>query len=59
MGSAKKRVHALSVTGRDAGSHGTTNLANPCLNTRVEAYLLTGKLDSRNVTCAPHATPKP
>ncbi|MDT9687623.1 alpha/beta hydrolase [Streptomyces sp. P9(2023)] len=47
------------ITERDAGSHGITNLANPCLNTRVEAYLLTGKLDSRDVTCAPHATPKP
>ncbi|MCX5206996.1 alpha/beta hydrolase [Streptomyces sp. NBC_00237] len=47
------------ITERDAGSHGITNLANPCLNTRVEAYLLSGKLDSRDVTCAPHATPKP
>lgn len=47
------------ITEKDAGSHGITNLVNPCLNDRVEAYLLTGKLDSKDVTCAPHATPKP
>ncbi|MFI0980365.1 alpha/beta hydrolase [Streptomyces sp. NPDC021093] len=47
------------ITERDAGSHGITNLENPCLNGKVEAYLLSGKLDSRDVTCAPHATPKP
>ncbi|MCI3929045.1 alpha/beta hydrolase [Streptomyces sp. AN091965] len=47
------------ITEKDAGSHGITNLENPCLNERVDTYLLTGKVDSRDVTCAPHATPKP
>ncbi|MFI6644081.1 alpha/beta hydrolase [Streptomyces sp. NPDC050504] len=47
------------ITERDAGSHGITNLVNPCLNDRVRNYLVDGVLDSRDVTCAPHATPKP
>ncbi|MFF4760927.1 alpha/beta hydrolase [Streptomyces sp. NPDC001292] len=47
------------ITEKDAGSHGVTGLANPCINDRVDAYLLTGKVDSADVTCAPHATPKP
>lgn len=47
------------ITEKDAGSHGITNLVNPCLNDRVDTYLLTGKVDSKDVTCAPHATPKP
>ncbi|MEU9667627.1 alpha/beta hydrolase [Streptomyces bobili] len=47
------------ITEKDAGSHGVTSLANSCVNTRVDAYLLTGKLDAADVTCAPHATPKP
>ncbi|CAM5679944.1 Alpha/beta hydrolase OS=Streptomyces tendae OX=1932 GN=GUR47_29715 PE=3 SV=1 [Streptomyces tendae] len=44
---------------RSRCSHGVTGLVNPCVNDRVDAYLLTGTLDSRDVTCAPHATPKP
>ncbi|MEY9490093.1 pimeloyl-ACP methyl ester carboxylesterase [Streptomyces calvus] len=47
------------VTERDAGSHGVTGLVNPCVNDRVDTYLLTGRLDRTDVTCAPHATPKP
>ncbi|MEU0105462.1 alpha/beta hydrolase [Streptomyces sp. NPDC006129] len=47
------------ITEKDAGSHGVTGLVNPCVNTRVDSYLLTGKLDGADVTCAPHATPKP
>ncbi|WP_309096766.1 alpha/beta hydrolase [Streptomyces sp.] len=47
------------ITEKDAGSHGVTGLTNPCVNTRVDAYLLSGKLDGADVTCAPHATPKP
>ncbi len=47
------------ITEKDAGSHGVTGLTNPCVNTRVDAYLLSGKLDGTDVTCAPHATPKP
>ncbi|MEU8617697.1 alpha/beta hydrolase [Streptomyces sp. NPDC048623] len=47
------------ITEKDAGSHGVTNLVNACINPRVETYLLTGKVDSADVTCEPHATPKP
>ncbi|KMS78623.1 tripeptidyl aminopeptidase [Streptomyces leeuwenhoekii] len=47
------------ITERDAGSHGVTGLVNPCVNDRVDTYLLTSEVDSRDVTCAPHATPKP
>lgn len=47
------------ITEKGAGSHGVTSLVNPCVNERVDAYLLTGKLDGADVTCAPHATPKP
>ncbi|MFF7312438.1 alpha/beta fold hydrolase [Streptomyces sp. NPDC008137] len=47
------------ITEKDAGSHGVTGLVNPCVNERVDSYLLTGKLDRRDVTCTPHATPKP
>ncbi|WP_308119118.1 alpha/beta hydrolase [Streptomyces sp. JJ38] len=47
------------ITERDAGSHGVVDLTNPCVNDRVDAYLLTGEVGSRDVTCAPHATPKP
>ncbi|MYV44807.1 alpha/beta hydrolase [Streptomyces sp. SID2888] len=44
---------------KDAGSHGVTSLVNPCINDRVDTYLLTGRTDAADVTCAPHATPKP
>ncbi|MFC8347035.1 alpha/beta hydrolase [Streptomyces sp. NPDC057280] len=47
------------ITEKDAGSHGVTSLVNPCINERVDAYLLSGKLDAADVTCGPHATPKP
>ncbi|MDQ8706418.1 alpha/beta hydrolase [Streptomyces sp. LHD-70] len=47
------------ITEKDAGSHGVTNAVNPCINERVDSYLLSGKTDSRDVTCAPHAAPKP
>ncbi|RZU17944.1 alpha/beta hydrolase [Streptomyces sp. BK239] len=47
------------ITEKNAGSHGVTSLVNSCINTRVDAYLLTGELDGADVTCAPHATPKP
>ncbi|WP_338673524.1 alpha/beta hydrolase [Streptomyces sp. SCSIO 30461] len=46
------------ITEKDAGSHGVTGLVNPCVNDRVDTYLLSGKLDSADVTCTPHATPK-
>ncbi|MFE0172070.1 alpha/beta hydrolase [Streptomyces sp. NPDC059002] len=47
------------ITEKDAGSHGVTGLTNPCVNDRVDSYLLEGKTDAEDVTCAPHATPKP
>ncbi|MBW5486421.1 alpha/beta hydrolase [Streptomyces bambusae] len=47
------------ITEKDAGSHGVTGLKNPCVNSRVDAYLLTGKVDAYDVTCEPHATPAP
>ncbi|MFF2654910.1 alpha/beta hydrolase [Streptomyces sp. NPDC058045] len=47
------------ITEKDAGSHGVTGLVNPCINDRVDTYLLTGKVDDKDVTCTPHATPKP
>jgi len=47
------------ITEKDAGSHGVTGLVNPCINSRVDAYFLTGKLDAADVTCTPHATPVP
>ncbi|TXS51618.1 alpha/beta hydrolase [Streptomyces sp. t39] len=47
------------IVEKNAGSHGVTGLVNPCVNDRVDAYLLSGWLDSRDVECAPHATPKP
>ncbi|MDI3418279.1 alpha/beta hydrolase [Streptomyces luteolus] len=47
------------ITEKDAGSHGVTNLVNSCVNQRVDSYLLRGKTGSRDVTCAPHAAPKP
>lgn len=47
------------ITERDAGSHGVTGLVNPCVNSRVDAYLLDGTLDARDVVCGPHAPPVP
>ncbi|MPY63522.1 alpha/beta hydrolase [Streptomyces spongiae] len=47
------------ITEKDAGSHGVTGLTNPCINERVDTYLLTGEVGKADVTCAPHATPKP
>ncbi|GAA2620909.1 alpha/beta hydrolase [Streptomyces axinellae] len=47
------------ITEKDAGSHGITNLKNDCINKRVDAYLLKGTIDSKDITCGPHATPQP
>ncbi|WP_031513433.1 alpha/beta hydrolase [Streptomyces sp. NRRL F-5123] len=47
------------VTEQGAGSHGVTNLVNPCINSRVDDYLLHGTLDPQDVVCGPHATPVP
>ncbi|MGV9253481.1 alpha/beta hydrolase [Streptomyces sp. NPDC003697] len=55
----KRFTGSRLITEKDAGSHGVTSLVNPCINQRVDTYLLTGKVDAADVTCAPHATPKP
>ena len=47
------------ITEKDAGSHGVTGLVNSCINDRVTAYLVSGTLDGKDVTCTPHATPVP
>jgi pimeloyl-ACP methyl ester carboxylesterase len=47
------------ITERDAGSHGITNVKNPCINERVEKYLLKGDVDAKDVTCGPHSEPVP
>ncbi|SCK51671.1 alpha/beta hydrolase fold [Streptomyces sp. WMMB 714] len=47
------------ITEKDAGSHGITNVENECINKRVDAYLLKGTVDKKDVTCGPHATPEP
>ncbi|WP_189219706.1 MULTISPECIES: alpha/beta hydrolase [Streptomyces] len=47
------------ITERGAGSHGVTGLTNPCVNDRVDTYLLTGRTGRTDVTCAPHALPTP
>ncbi|MEH6377014.1 alpha/beta hydrolase [Streptomyces sp. KLMMK] len=47
------------ITEKGAGSHGVTGEANPCVNAKLDAYLLEGKVDAKDVTCAPHAVPEP
>ncbi|MFE2432216.1 alpha/beta hydrolase [Streptomyces sp. NPDC059373] len=47
------------ITEKDAGSHGVTGLVNPCINDRVDSYLLSGTLDGHDVECAAHAAPVP
>ncbi|MDX6352348.1 MAG: hypothetical protein QOF84_7138 [Streptomyces sp.] len=47
------------ITEKDAGSHGVTGLVNPCINDRVNSYLLSGTLDGHDVECAAHAAPVP
>ncbi|MHC5904479.1 alpha/beta hydrolase [Streptomyces sp. S6] len=55
----KRLAGSRLITEKNAGSHGVTALVNPCINQRVDAYLLSGKLDAADVVCGPHATPKP
>ncbi|SCK59103.1 alpha/beta hydrolase [Streptomyces sp. WMMB 322] len=47
------------ITERDAGSHGVTNVPNPCINKRVETYLLEGDAGEKDAVCAPHSKPVP
>ncbi|GGO80314.1 alpha/beta hydrolase [Wenjunlia tyrosinilytica] len=55
----KRLKDSLLITEKGAGSHGVTGLVNPCINDRVDTYLLTGKLDKGDVTCAAHPQPEP
>ncbi|KIZ16736.1 alpha/beta hydrolase [Streptomyces natalensis] len=55
----KRFAGSRLITERGAGSHGVTGLVNPCINDRVDAYFVDGKIDASDVTCAPHATPTP
>ncbi len=55
----KRFAGSRLITEKDAGSHGVTGQVNPCINERVDAYFLEGRTDAKDVTCAPHATPKP
>jgi pimeloyl-ACP methyl ester carboxylesterase len=55
----KRFAGSRMITERDAGSHGITNVKNPCLNTRVDAYFLKGGTGASDATCGPHATPRP
>ncbi|MGP3982970.1 alpha/beta hydrolase [Streptomyces sp. KR80] len=55
----KRLTGSRLITEKDAGSHGVTGLVNACINDRVDTYLLKGTVDARDVTCSPHATPKP
>ncbi|KPC60453.1 alpha/beta hydrolase [Streptomyces chattanoogensis] len=55
----KRFAGSRLITERDAGSHGVTGQVNPCINERVDAYFVDGKVDADDVTCAPHATPQP
>lgn len=47
------------ITEQGAGSHGVTNLVNPCVNSRVDDYLLHGTVGPHDVVCGPHAAPAP
>ncbi|RLU79275.1 hypothetical protein CTZ27_37160 [Streptomyces griseocarneus] len=49
-----RQLHNARSVGR-----GVTGLVTPCINSRVDAYLVDGRTDSQDVTCAPHATPEP
>ncbi len=55
----KRLAGSRLITEKGAGSHGVTGQINACINTRVETYLLTGKVDAKDVVCAPHTTPVP
>ncbi|MER6677001.1 alpha/beta hydrolase [Streptomyces sp. NPDC000983] len=50
---------SVLVTERDTGTHGIAGGSNPCVNARVEAYLLEGRLPARRAACAPRPEPSP
>ncbi|MFF4607295.1 alpha/beta hydrolase [Streptomyces sp. NPDC001339] len=47
------------LTVKNAGAHSVTTERNPCVNDRVDAYLLRGTLNSQDMTCAPAPSPSP
>ncbi|MGK5627168.1 alpha/beta hydrolase [Streptomyces sp. URMC 123] len=47
------------VTERGAGSHGLSGGSNACVNHHVEAYLLHGRTQAKEVECAARAEPRP
>lgn len=51
---------SVLLTEKDSGSHGIVYGPNPCVNERVDAYLLHGDTGSgRTMTCGPHPEPTP
>ncbi|WP_430542479.1 alpha/beta hydrolase [Streptomyces iconiensis] len=47
------------ITVQGEGQHIATQLVNPCVNRRVDAYLLHGTVDDADVTCDRVAPPEP
>ncbi|MEU2512078.1 alpha/beta hydrolase [Streptomyces syringium] len=57
-----RRLQGSSLlTVKDAGAHSVTDARNPCVNDRVDAYLLHGTLEAQDMTCdrAPAPVPAP
>lgn len=60
-----RRLHArlagsVLVTERDAGTHGIGGGTNDCVNARLDAYVLGGRLPARRAaSCAAHPEPAP
>ncbi|GGO92179.1 hypothetical protein GCM10012280_41760 [Wenjunlia tyrosinilytica] len=48
---------SVLVTERDSGSHGVTDLPNPCVNHRVVDYLLHGDAGPASEGCPSHGVP--
>ncbi|MCG8965034.1 alpha/beta hydrolase [Streptomyces sp. CL12-4] len=50
---------SVLVTERDTGTHGVGGGPNTCVNGRLEAYLLAGRLPARDTSCAGRPDPRP
>ncbi|MER7717957.1 alpha/beta hydrolase [Streptomyces flaveolus] len=50
---------SVLVTERDTGTHGVGGGPNTCVNGRLEAYLLDGRLPARDTSCAGRPAPRP